>query len=54
MTVDSSPVKFIPPVPGESVLNVQTTGSDPAGELEFKPGMAINSLRELPVRWDEP
>jgi cytochrome P450 len=26
----------------------------PADELEFKPGMAINSLRELPVRWDEP
>lgn len=26
----------------------------PAGELEFKPGMAIHSLRELPVRWDEP
>jgi cytochrome P450 len=26
----------------------------PAGELEFKPGMAIHSLRELPVRWDRP
>jgi cytochrome P450 len=26
----------------------------PASELEFKPGMAINSLRELPVMWDEP
>jgi cytochrome P450 len=26
----------------------------PAGELEFKPGMAIHSLRELPVRWGEP
>ena len=26
----------------------------PAGELEFKPAMAIHSLRELPVRWDEP
>jgi cytochrome P450 len=26
----------------------------PASELEFKPGMAIHSLRELPVRWDEP
>jgi len=25
----------------------------PAGDLEFKPGMAIHSLRELPVRWDE-
>jgi len=23
-------------------------------ELEFKPGMALDSLRELPVRWDEP
>jgi cytochrome P450 len=26
----------------------------PAGDLEFKPGMAIHSLRELPVRWDQP
>ena len=26
----------------------------PASELEFKPGMAIHSLRELPVHWDEP
>jgi cytochrome P450 len=26
----------------------------PASELEFKPGMAIHSLRELPVRWSEP
>jgi len=26
----------------------------PASELEFKPGMAIHSLRELPVQWDEP
>jgi len=26
----------------------------PASHLEFKPGMAIHSLRELPVRWDEP
>jgi cytochrome P450 len=26
----------------------------PASELEFKPGMAIHSLRELPVRWDQP
>jgi cytochrome P450 len=26
----------------------------PASELEFKPGMAIHSLRELPVLWDEP
>jgi cytochrome P450 len=26
----------------------------PASGLEFKPGMAIHSLRELPVRWDEP
>jgi cytochrome P450 len=26
----------------------------PADELEFKPGMAIHSLRELPVRWGEP
>ena len=26
----------------------------PAGELEFKPGMAIHSLRELPVLWGEP
>ena len=25
----------------------------PAGDLEFKPGMAIHSLRELPVRWGE-
>ena len=25
----------------------------PASELEFKPGMAIHSLRELPVRWGE-
>lgn len=25
-----------------------------ASELEFKPGMAIHSLRALPVRWDEP
>jgi cytochrome P450 len=24
-----------------------------ASELEFKPGMAIHSLRELPVRWGE-
>jgi cytochrome P450 len=24
----------------------------PPGELEFKPGMALHSLRELPVRWD--
>jgi len=26
----------------------------PASALEFKPGMAIHSLRALPVRWDEP
>jgi cytochrome P450 len=26
----------------------------PASDLEFKPGMAIHSLRELPVLWDEP
>ena len=26
----------------------------PASDLEFKPGMAIYSLRELPVRWGEP
>jgi cytochrome P450 len=26
----------------------------PASELEFKPGMAIHSLRELPVRWNDP
>jgi cytochrome P450 len=26
----------------------------PAEELRFKPGMALHSLRELPVRWDEP
>ena len=26
----------------------------PAGELEFKQGMAIHSLRELPVLWGEP
>jgi cytochrome P450 len=26
----------------------------PAAELEFKPGMAVHSLRGLPVRWDEP
>ncbi len=26
----------------------------PAGDLEFKPGMAIHSLRELPIRWDQP
>ena len=26
----------------------------PASELEFKPGMAIHSLSELPVLWDEP
>jgi cytochrome P450 len=26
----------------------------PASELEFKPGMAIHSLRTLPVRWDAP
>ena len=26
----------------------------PASDLEYKPGMAIHSLRELPVRWDEP
>jgi cytochrome P450 len=26
----------------------------PASELRFKPGMAINSLRELPVLWDQP
>jgi cytochrome P450 len=25
----------------------------PASELKFKPGMAIRSLRELPVSWDE-
>jgi cytochrome P450 len=25
----------------------------PASQLEFKPGMAIHSLRELPVLWDE-
>jgi cytochrome P450 len=25
----------------------------PASELQFKPGMAIHSLRELPVRWDD-
>ena len=25
-----------------------------ASELEFKPGMVIHSLRELPVRWGEP
>jgi cytochrome P450 len=26
----------------------------PARDLEYKPGMAIYSLRALPVRWDEP
>jgi cytochrome P450 len=26
----------------------------PVSELEFKPGMAIHSLRELPVSWGEP
>lgn len=26
----------------------------PASELQFKPGMAIHSLRKLPVRWDDP
>jgi cytochrome P450 len=26
----------------------------PASELEFKPGMAIHSLRRLPVLWDQP
>jgi cytochrome P450 len=26
----------------------------PASDLEFKRGMVIHSLRELPVRWDEP
>jgi cytochrome P450 len=26
----------------------------PASQLEFKPGMAIHSLRELPVLWDRP
>ena len=26
----------------------------PASELQFKPGMAIHSLRELPVFWDQP
>jgi cytochrome P450 len=26
----------------------------PAAELEFKPGMAVDSLRELPIRWAEP
>ena len=26
----------------------------PASDLEFKPGMAIHSLRELPVVWGEP
>jgi cytochrome P450 len=26
----------------------------PASDLEYKPGMAIDSLRALPVRWDEP
>jgi cytochrome P450 len=26
----------------------------PASDLRFKPGMAIHSLRELPVRWDDP
>ena len=26
----------------------------PASELEFKPGMAIHSLRELPILWGEP
>ena len=25
----------------------------PASELEFKPGMAIHSVRELPVLWGE-
>jgi cytochrome P450 len=26
----------------------------PVAELQFKPGMAVHSLRELPVRWSEP
>jgi cytochrome P450 len=26
----------------------------PATELRFKPGMAVHSLRELPIRWGEP
>jgi len=26
----------------------------PASELRFRPGMAIHSLSELPVRWGEP
>ncbi len=24
----------------------------PASELQFKPGMALHTLRELPVSWD--
>jgi cytochrome P450 len=26
----------------------------PTGQLQFKPGMAVHSLRELPICWDEP
>ena len=28
--------------------------ADPAAELQFKPGMAVHSLQELPIRWGEP
>ncbi|MBV9447605.1 MAG: hypothetical protein JO345_17110 [Streptosporangiaceae bacterium] len=52
MTVESSPVKFTPIVPGQPAQEAQAIS--PASELEFKPGMAIHSLRELPVRWDKP
>ena len=101
MTVDSSPVKFTPALPGQPVPEIATISGDrpvfraelpdgrivwlvtgydnvrqvlvdqrfsralavapgrlrlavPASELEFKPGMAIHSLRELPVLWGEP
>ena len=70
MTVDSSPVKFTPARPclGAQLARVELQEAFrgligrlpglrlavPASDLEFKPGMAIHSLRELPVRWGEP
>jgi hypothetical protein len=103
MSVDSSPVKFTPALPGQPVPEIATVGGGrpvfraelpggrivwlvsgyenvrqmiidqrfsralavapgraapgfemSAADLEFKPGMAIHSLRELPVRWDQP
>ncbi len=55
----SSPVTFTPTWPGQARQGFEMSaagsinGMDPPSDLEFTPGMAAHSLRELPVRWGE-